>query len=249
MSRAFRIVAVLVLLVVATLGAHQARAAAPVGTEECSGVRPGALIMDPGGDSYTMGFMYSGSLGGERATYFVTVQDLALQGPLTRVWPAGVGPAVTDTSGRQIGRYVYSFSQDNPFSDSFGLVRLDDGVAYSPAVCHFGGPTGVYTPVSPVPTVMQFYGQVAGFGAARSGAVFPNDPGVVFAVAPTGPGLDDEGSPALVGGQALGVFSGGVGAYFLPPSAGVSVSRLGPEVARAEKMTGISLRLLTAPAQ
>ena len=56
-----------------------------------------------------------------------------------RPWAAGSGPVARDGNGNRIGEFAYAILQE---PKDFALIRLDSGVAASPQMCHFGGPTG-----------------------------------------------------------------------------------------------------------
>jgi len=249
-----RLPAIAVALIVTLLGAITVRASAaePFGIDNCPGVSPGAGIQDPASDFYTAGFFYKGAKGRDAATYFVTDGTLILPVASTRVWSGSSGPAVRDANGKPIGHYVYAFSQDTPSADSFGLVRLDRGVKWSPSVCHFGGPTGAYSGLSQTPVPVQYYGQGFPLDAtvpARTGvAPTTTDKSEIFVVGPSEAfaGLGDEGAPVLANGQAVGIFTGAIGGG--GDGAGFAVSRIGPAIARAQKFTGIKLTLLTSRA-
>jgi hypothetical protein len=227
----------------------RADAAAPFGSESCPGVSPGALLHEAN-NIYTMGFFFKGVKGKDKATYFATIGDVFLPVAGSRTWSGSSGPTVRDGTNKEVGHFAYAYRQDTPDADSFGLVRVNPNVSSSAAVCHFGGPTGVYTAQSSTPFAVQFYGQGLPFELAvpaRTGiSVSSTNAMQVFMIGPAGSfgGLGDEGGPVLADGLAVGIFTGaaGGGGY----GAGFAVSRLGPAIARAQKATGIKLTLLTS---
>jgi hypothetical protein len=230
----------------------RAEAAAPFGTDSCPGVSPGALLHDPGNNFYTMGFFLKGVKGKDKATYFATIGDLLLPVAGTKTWTGSSGPAVRDRSNKEIGHFAYAYRQDTPAADSFGLVRVNPKVKTSAGVCHFGGPTGIYSTESPAPFAVQFYGQGLPFVdvvPARTGiAIGSASKDQIFLVGPAGSfgGLGDEGGPILANGQAVGIFTGAAGGG--GNGVGFAVSRLRPALDRAQKATGIRMTLLTSSA-
>ena len=119
-------------------------AAAPLGTGECPGVRPGAVVESDNGQC-TFNFLFQGSDG---ARYIGTAGHCILgDDPLggdagEQSWAAGSGPEARDGAGNRIGEFAYAILQD---PKDFALIRLDPGVAANAQMCHFGGPTGVNT--------------------------------------------------------------------------------------------------------
>jgi hypothetical protein len=231
----------------------RADAADPFGADACPGVRPGAVMQDPQQNAYTMGFFFSGANGRDKATYFSTVGDLVLPVVGTRTWSGTSGPAVRDADGKVIGHFVYAFRTDTPNADSFGLVRVDKGVTWSPSVCHFGGPTGMDKDSSLAPFEVQLYGQSLEFVGgnvvpARSAiAESSADPDQVTIIGPVDTffsGLGDDGAPVLTtDGRAVGLLTTAATAG---TQDGVEVRRLTPVVAKAAKATGLKLTLLTS---
>jgi hypothetical protein len=250
-----RLLSVVAALAVVAVGllVSPARAADPFGTDGCSGVQPGGYAEDGASNAYTIGFLFSGVKGKDKATYFATEGDLPPINPApgTKTWNGTSGPAMRDMNGKVIGHWSYAFREDTPMADTFGLVRIDKGVKFNPGVCHFGGPTGTYTTLSATPFVANFYGQGLPFVdvvPARSGiAIGGDDPNQVALVGPAGlflP-LGDGGGPVLANGQAIGIFTGGLA---VGTGTGFVVSRLKPAITRAQSKTGMKLTLLTAHA-
>jgi hypothetical protein len=249
-----RLLSVAAALAVAAVGllAVPASAADPFGADSCAGVRPGAAIEDPAQNVYTMNFFFKGTKGKDTATFFGTVGDLVLTTAGQKVWKGSSGPPARDANGAQIGHFAYAFRTDTPNADSFALVRVNKGIRWSPGVCHFGGPTGVYTAMGSTPFVAGFYGQSLAFvGAnllpARSGIV--QDAADKDSLAMIGPadafatGLGDDGAPVVADGKALGFV--GV-AVSVGGEDGIQVRRIAPVVAKAAKATGYKFTLLTS---
>jgi hypothetical protein len=131
-------------------------------------------------------------------------------------------------------------------------VRVDKGLAVSPQVCHFGGPTGLNADRLNDPAVLNFYGQAENVSAvlpARSGITL-NTRGEDYVYAQAPIDLGDSGGPWLTeDGRAIGYLTHILG-YGPQPSTDVGIAlvrRLGPQVQRAEKELGIDLKLVTAP--
>lgn len=242
-----------------TLGGRACRllgvpAAAPVGIAACPGVRPGAAVRSEAG-LCTFNFLFAGSDG---RRYIGTAGHCILgDGPAATnageiLWAPGTGPAARDAGGGRVGEFAYAILED---PKDFALVRLDPGVAASPQVCHFGGPTGLNADLVSGPVLLQHYGQGLGLGLAlparTSVALGMPSPDHVFAVGVVAPG--DSGSGAITAdGRAVGVITTlGVHAAGLGTSgvdAGtVGITRLGPQVSQAEGAMGIGLGLQTAP--
>ncbi len=159
-----------------------------------------------------------------------------------------------DGEGNRIGEFAYAILQD---PKDFALIRLDPGVAANPQMCHFGGPTGVNSdrPGLNSPTVLQHFGNGLGVGnvlPARSAlALGMPDPDHVYAEGAVVPG--DSGSGIISSdGRAVGVI---VTTGLHTASFGTSgidagtmgVTRLAPQVTRAQQVLGTGLTLQTAP--
>src|SRR5207247_6557518 len=117
-------------------------AAAPFGTGTCPGVRPGAIVLSDVGQC-TLNFLFVGSDG---SRYIGTAGHCILGaspfgGDVGEMsWTPGTGPVAQDAGGARIGEFAYAILLD---PKDFSLIRVDPGVAVSPQVCHFGGPTGI----------------------------------------------------------------------------------------------------------
>jgi hypothetical protein len=231
-------------------------AAAPAGTGTCPGVRPGAIVNSDTGQC-TFNFLFNGSDG---RRYIGTAGHCILgESPIggdvgEESWAAGSGPVATDADGNRIGEFAYAVLQD---PKDFALIRLDDGVAASAQMCHFGGPTGTNsdTPGLTSPTVLNHFGNGIGVGSvlpARSAlALGMPDPDHVFAEGAVVPG--DSGSGIISSdGRAVGVIvttglhSSSIGTAGLDAGT-MGITRLAPQEARAEQVLGVGMTLQTAP--
>ena len=182
-------------------------------------------------------------------------------------------PVVYDGHDRRIGEYVYVVSQNTPPGQpqdptvapalDFGLILLDDDVAASPSVCHFGGPTGINTTITDEPVVFHHYGQGVGISAvhdpytpagiaARTGIAHQGLPHESYFNALFAPSSGDSGSPAIdANGAALGIVVGAPGpvdgeidGFWGPTQA---VTRLQPVLDLVHDKLGLKLKLQTAP--
>lgn len=229
-------------------------AAAPAGTGQCPGVRPGAVVNSDAGQC-TFNFLFTAANG---ARYMGTAGHCILgESPIggdvgEQSWAAGSGPVARDGDGNRIGEFAYAILQD---PKDFALIRLDSGVNASPQMCHFGGPTGTNDDRGSATTVLQHFGNGIGVGdvlPARSAlAIGMPDPDHVYAQGAVVPG--DSGSGIIsADGRAVGVIvttglhsssigTGGVDAGTM------GITRLTPQVNRAEQVLGTDLTLQTAP--
>jgi hypothetical protein len=229
-------------------------AATPIGTGECPGVRPGAVVESDNGQC-TFNFLFQGSSG---ARYIGTAGHCILgDDPLggdagEQAWVAGSGPEARDGAGNRIGEFAYAILQD---PKDFALIRLDPGVAASAQMCHFGGPTGVNSDITSAPVTLQHFGQGVGVGTvlpARSAlALGMPDPDHVYAAGAVVPG--DSGSGIIsADGRVVGVIvttglhAGSLGTSGIDAGS-MGVTRLAPQVARAQSRLGVSLDLQEAP--
>jgi hypothetical protein len=229
-------------------------AANPVGTGTCPGVRPGAIVNSDVGQC-TLNFLFAGADG---RRYIGTaghciLGDSPVGGDVgEQSWAAGTGPVATDADGNRIGEFAYAILQD---PKDFSLIRLDAGVPASPQMCHFGGPTGINADQPVDPVVLHHFGNGVGVGTvlpARSAvALGMPDPDHVYAEGAVVPG--DSGSGIISDdGRAVGVIvTTGIhlaSIGFPSSDAGtMGVTRLAPQVARAQQVLGIGLTLQTAP--
>lgn len=232
----------------------QLEAAAPVGlgVGGCAGVRPGAIVFSEIGRC-TFNFLFAGSDG---RRYMGTAGHCVLgTGTIPvpeRIWASGEGPAALDADKVRIGEFAYAI-KDSP--KDFALIRLDEGVEASPEMCFFGGPTGYDSDVNPDLDLLQYYGNGIGIGTAvpaRSAMVVGKPSSDhVFALGLVLPG--DSGSGVNSSdGRAIGVVvtTGFHGGRIEPNGVDfgtVGITRLEPQVERAEERLGIRLALRTAP--
>jgi hypothetical protein len=242
-----------------TLGGRSVRlievpAAAPVGTGSCPGVRPGAIVNSDTGQC-TFNFLFTGSDG---VRYIGTAGHCILgESPIGGdvgefAWGPGDGPEARDADESRIGEFAYAILED---PKDFAVIRLDAGVEASAGMCHFGGPTGVNAERPTGPVVLHHSGNGLAIGSvlpARTGvALGMPDPDHVFAQALALPG--DSGSGVISDdGRALGVLvtvgvhSGAIGSSGVDAGV-VGITRLGPQVDRAEEVLGVGLTLELAP--
>lgn len=230
--------------------------AAPVGVGSCPGVRPGAIVESDTG-SCTFNFLFSASDG---RRYIGTAGHCILgESPVggdvgEESWSPGTGPEARDGDGNRIGEFAYAILED---PKDFALIRLDSGVEANPQMCQFGGPTGINTdtPGLDSPVTLQHFGNGVGIGTvlpARSAlALGMPDPDHVYAEGVVVPG--DSGSGIISeDGRAVGVIvTTGIHTASIGTSgidAGLmGITRLAPQVERAETVLGLSLELQTAP--
>jgi len=227
-------------------------AAAPFGTGTCPGVRPGAIVLTDVGQC-TLNFLFQGSDG---SRYIGTAGHCILgTSPIggdvgEMAWAPGTGPVARDAAGNPIGEFAYAILQD---PKDFSLIRLDPLVEASADMCHFGGPTAVNDdrPDITQPVVLNWYGNGIVVGTllpARSAlAAGMPDPDHVFADGAAAPG--DSGSGIISSdGRAVGVVvTVGVHIGTSFDSGVIGITRLTPQVERAQQVLGVDLALQTAP--
>lgn len=229
--------------------------AAPVGVGTCPGVRPGARVITDLGQC-TLNFLF-GAPDGERymGTAGHCIQDSA---PVAgddigeSLWAPGEGPVARNGAGLRIGEFAYAVLAS---PKDFALIRLDPEVEASPEMCHFGPPSGEFEGLSEEITILEYFGLGIGIGTvlpARSAvALGVPDENHVRAAGFALPG--DSGSGVMTrGGQAIGVLvtvgfhSDGISD--LTDVGTIGITRLGPQVERAEEALGTALALVTVPA-
>ncbi len=141
-------------------------------------LRPGM----PTGNGCTFNFLFVGS-DGQR--YMGTAGHCMLdENGREIVWPAEGAPEWRDevgfysgssSEGVLLGERAYAIWNERalaagppddtlPMPADFGLIRLAPTVAAEPAVCHFGGPTGVNDDVAPGVSVGRAFGTGEGIG-------------------------------------------------------------------------------------
>ena len=156
--------------------------------------------------------------------------------------------------GPRIGRVVYAaqtipvlYPDPNlPEYMDIALIKLDPGVVTNPAMCHFGGPTGMREGALSSPEPLHLYGtgNTTGFHRETGTTLLPGrtglgtsvmHPNVVTGTYPISGG--DSGSPIIdAAGRAVAL----VTAPHYQPRVAVSL-------ARAEHVLGLDFELRTAP--
>lgn len=225
--------------------------ATPVGVGPCAGVRPGGRVETEIG-LCTYNFLFQAPDG----TRYIGTAGHCILGttPVAdsageKLWPKGGGPQAK-TGGQRVGEFAYAVLES---PKDFALIRLDPGVEASPAMCHFGGPVGVFEGTSPDTTVLEYYGNGVAIGSvlpARSGVAegIPNDDHV-YAVGLALPG--DSGSGVISSdGRAVGVLvtTGLHGFGFSENGVDfgtMGITRIVPQIARASEALGVRLTLVT----
>lgn len=221
--------------------------------ETCPGVRPGAIVKI-GEGTCTFNFVFTGYRLNDRgrrvkAGRFIGTAGHCIISGGEKTWGRDKGPRALDSEDHRIGEFSYAVLED---PKDFALIRLDKGVKANPQMCHFGGPTGTNSDLSTEPTELQHYGNGVGVGdvvpARESQAVFGMpDPDHVYAQGVAAFG--DSGSGVMsAGGRAVGVLVRvGVMVTSGPEAGDIEITRLAPQVARAEKKLGLTeLRLIKA---
>ena len=245
------------------------RAAAPVGPSGSPGIQPGGVVMTDT-EMCTLNFLFRT---GDGTRYIGTAGHCILgdspieeESPLPtgeepapeateKTWAPGSGPVAQDASGQRLGEFAYAVLKE---PRDFALIRLDPGVNASPQVAFFGGPTGINTDRSNDPVVLRYYGNGIGVGSAvpARSALAPGmqDPDQVYAVGLAAPG--DSGTAVIsADGRAVGVLvEVGIGVHPTESGSvvagnlgGVGITRIGPQLARAEQVLGVRLDLESAP--
>lgn len=231
--------------------------AAPVAP--CTGVRPGAEIHIPKGDSTglcTLNFAFIGTDSRKRKHVYMGTAGHCLLAE-TNVdrekgehhWAPGKGPVVQDADGKRIGEFAYAILSG---PKDIGLIRIDNGVKVSGQMCWFGGPTGINNDLTSNTVNIHHYGHGLAIGdilpARTSVAYGMRNVDEVTAMGIVIPG-DSGGAAISSDGRAVGVVVS-IGASFSasPLSAGtVGITRLTPQIQRAEKVLKQRIRMVTAP--
>ena len=219
-------------------------AAPPVAAlTSCPGVRPGATVNSDTGQC-TFNFMWRDQSG---VRYMGTAGHCIIDSG-EHTWTYGSGPVARNSAGQRIGEFVYAILID---PKDFALIRLDAGTAANPQMCHFGGPTDQNNDVTNNRVVIHHFGQGLGLGAtvpartAVANAMPSPDHVYAHGVAIFG----DSGSGAIsADGRALGVLVT-IGAHFggTFDNGFVGLTRLAPQVQRAQQQLQVTLTLQTAP--
>jgi len=196
------------------------------------------------GDSgCTLNFLFTGSDGNR---YIGTAGhcSLAIDGEI--VYKPGKGKIAKNVADERIGEVAYAVLKD---PKDFALIRLDPGVKASAAMCYFGGPTGINDELSPDPAILHWYGNGIGFGNASvvdqptlpARTAIARDLMNPDVEAATGTAIFGDSGSAVIGddGRAIGVLV----AIGLHEDPGIIITRLVPQVKRAEEMLGIKLKL------
>jgi len=229
--------------------------APPAGVGACPGVRPGGYVAsDKGG--CTFNFLFRGSDGHDymgTAGHCILGESTITVDVGEKIWPRGGGPEARDEDGARIGEFAYAILLD---PKDFALVRLEDSVAANPQMCHFGGPTGVNEALTGDPVVLQHYGNGLAVGEvlpART-AVAPTmpHPDHVFAngvavFGDSGSGVVSEDGRAVGVLVTIGYFAAGQVGPGTQESGTIGITRIAPQVRRAEQALGVDLTLVTAP--
>lgn len=233
--------------------------APPVGTGECPGVRPGAIVLSDLGQC-TFNFLFDGADGrryiGTAGHCILGEGVLGGQDAGEESWAPGDGPEARDANGERIGEFAYAILSD---PKDFALIRLDAGVESNPAMCHFGGPNGTNDSNPPPlpPTLLNHYGGGLLIGdllpARTAVALGMPSPDHVFANGVALPGDSGSGVISSDGGAVgvlvtVGVHAGSIGADGVDAGL-VGITRLTPQVERAEEVLGTGLTLETAGLQ
>jgi hypothetical protein len=228
--------------------------ATPVGVGTCPGVRPGGRVQTKVGFC-TFDFLFKGPDGqrymGTAGHCILGTAEPPPGQSSEMTWAPGTGPEAQGADGKRIGEFAYAVLED---PKDFSLIRLDPGVEASPEMCHFGGPTGLNDDETPDLVELEYYGLGVGVGTvlpARSAvAVGLPSPDHVYAVGLALPG--DSGSGVISSdGRAVGVLVS-VGLHGLGISDNgvdfgtIGITRLAPQLARAQEKLHTTLELVTA---
>lgn len=214
----------------------------------CRGVRPGALHSTPLGQC-TFNFLFAGSDGGR---YMGSAGHCVLDEPAERVWTGSEGPDVSDWNGRYVGDVAYATLEGTPRGPDFALVRLKPQVKARPAMCFFGGPTGINNDITSEPTILKWFGNggFIGWEPTTGANTLPSR----WALATEGlpdPDFARATGPAFFGDSGSGVLSDdgravGVAVILQPSYKIMGITRLQPQLDRAAEAMGVRLRLVTA---
>jgi hypothetical protein len=208
----------------------------------CPGVRPGAVVRSDAGQC-SFNFLWTDPSG---TRYMGTAGHCILDGG-EQAWAFGSGPVARNAGGQRVGEFVYAILED---PKDFALIRLDPGVAASAQMCHFGGPTGQNDDLTGGPVVLHHFGQGLGLGATVPGrsAVAKSMPNADHVFADGAAIFGDSGSGAIsADGRAVGVLvTIGVHVGGVTDNGVVGLTRLKPQVSRAEQVLQVDLTLQTA---
>ncbi len=218
------------------------RGGEPVGTTPCPGVRPGALVYLNKG-LCTLNFLFEGSDGHR---YIGTAGHCALDSDAEIVYDERRAPPAHDSEDKRIGRVVYALLDDR---HDFALIRLDRGIRAKAKMCHFGGPTGINSELTDEPVTLHHYGNGIGIGHAQivDQPVLPARSAIAY-------GMPDRDRVSAAGVAAFGDSGSGtvdddgdaVGVLVAVGPTGIHITRIAPQVIRAERALGVTLELETA---
>lgn len=240
------------------------RSVAPAPLAPCKGVRPGAEIHIPKVDSdgnestglCTLNFVFIGTDALRNKHVYVGTAGHCLLAE-TNVdrekgehhWAPGKGPEVQDANGDRIGEFAYAILSG---PKDIGLIRIDYGVKVSSQMCWFGGPTGMNNDLTSAMVNIHHYGHGLAIGdvlpARTSVAYGMRNKDEVTAVGVVIPG-DSGGAAISSDGRAVGVVVS-IGASFSASPLGggtVGITRLKPQIERAEQVLKQRIRLVRAP--
>ncbi|MDQ3932357.1 MAG: S1 family peptidase [Actinomycetota bacterium] len=220
--------------------------------QSCSGVRPGGIVTSEGG-MCTYNFVFTDPA---NHRYIGTAGHCILEGPqvtsgslppVERSWLPTTGPVANDVEGNRVGVFVYGIRSD---THDFALIRLDDTVPVSPAMCHFGGPTGMNNDLTSETVTLHYFGNGTGVSALAPGrsaiALGMPDPNRVSAYGLAVPG--DSGAGVIsADGRAVGNIASDVVGLATILEGIVHIPRIAPQIARAEEALQVDLELVTAP--
>lgn len=235
---------------VAVLGVFAAAAGLTAAARAaCDGARPGAAVITNDTTLCTLNFVFRGR---HHRTYIGTaghcVPDAAgneLEGEHT--WPKRSGPVAKDSDGHLLGHYAFAILKGQR---DISMIRLSKSVTANPAMCAWGGPTGINADITHSTVQLHFYGNGTLIGDlvhARTLTAFGMpDSDVVHSDGLISPG--DSGSGVIsADGRAVGVLVT-LGIHDGPGGFGLNgITRLPPQIPIAEQAMGTNLRLVRAP--
>lgn len=221
----------------------------PVATGTCPGVRPGAYVGTEGGGGCTFNFVYDGfgPDGASLGRYIGTAGHCVTDGGGPVVWADGEGPKAFDSEDRHIGNYVFAV---NDGDRDFAVIKLLPGVEANPEMCHWGGPTGVFTELPDEQVELKHFGQGIGMGetiparTAWAPRMTSPDTTRAWGVVTFG----DSGSGVITAaGEAVGVaVTIGFGSSS-DEEGTIGITRLAPQLELAGDSLGADFELVTAP--
>lgn len=232
-------------------------------TTSATAAAPNAPLVQPGRE-YSFGgvicsfaFLMTGSDGRE---YAMTAGHCPLRNSYGTKHYGANGEPVFDAAGRQIGRFAYGsfrgsiLGSDDRTAVDLAAIRLERGLRGNPAMCGWGGPTGMLTAAVTTPTRVNHSGRGIYLSSAlpvRTGAATSlprvNRLHLVAAMV-----FGDSGSGSTTSdGLAVGIAStiapqnSAVGPE--PALGTIDLQRFDLAVQAVERALGIRLTLRTAP--